>query len=334
MKSLKLIYFTLLVIFTAALLSCTAWAESEKKDPCRNVRLPAVASDFRGFYPSTPSKLEDMIRGFLQESEMVKLDGVPVALIVPHAGYIFSGPVAAAAFKQLVGAHINTVFIIGCSHQHRFTKASLPKYDCYRTPLGDVPMDLQAVDELLKDGQFFASDVQYLDWQTGKNTSVHATEHSLEVEIPFMQTVLSTFSIVPVLLGTNDLDICRKIGARLAEVASSRKGSLIVCSTDLTHYPKYDDASRIDRETLNYIQTMDLEKLHQYVSSFKMTEIPGLATLMCGEGAVYSTLAAAKALGANKASLIRYANSGDAATPYADKRRVVGYGAMLITKPR
>jgi AmmeMemoRadiSam system protein B len=316
------------------LLAYKVWAEGEKKGPCRNVRLPAVASDFGGFYPSTPSKLEGMIKGFLKESEAVKLEGRPVALIVPHAGYVFSGPVAAAAFKQLVGTHINTVFIIGCSHQHRFPKASLPKYECYRTPLGDVPVDLQAVDELLKDGQLFASDVQYFNWQVGRDTGVHATEHSLEVEIPFLQTVLDSFSIVPVLLGTNDFDICRKIGGKLAEVAASRKGSLIVCSTDLTHYPKYEDASRIDRETIKYIQQMDLEKLHQYMSSFKMEEIPGLVTLMCGEGAVYSTLAAAKALGANKASLIRYANSGDAATPYADKTRVVGYGAMVITKPR
>lgn len=315
MKIIVYLFFLLLLIPVSA---CSKSEEPvENKAPGGVVRNPVGAG---GFYPGDPIGLRKMIERFLNEVDPGIRMGTPVAVIVPHAGYLYSGRTAACAFKLLQGSGIKTVFLIGCSHRAYFPGVSVFGDDAYRTPLGIVMVDKR-----------MSSWFRDKDANFNYYPAAHDQEHSLEVELPFLQVVLGDFKVVPILLGQVDKRGIERVGEILAEAMERTPDSLIVCSTDLTHYPPYQDAVRIDGETLSAIKSMDRKKVVAVREKYIPGEIPNLACTMCGEQAVLATMKAAELMGADIVEILDYSNSGDAS--FGDKNRVVGYGAVAFYKP-
>lgn len=271
-----------------------------------NVRKPAVSGSF---YPSKASELREMIKGFLDKATKEKIKGELIALIVPHAGFVFSGQVAAHSYKQLEGRDFDTIILIGDSHRTRFSGASIGNYSYYRTPLGDVPVDKTLVKRLIKENQS-------LDFYP----QAHRWEHSLEVQLPFLQTVLKDFKIVPIIIGERSLEICKILGDALIKHTKDRD-VLFIASTDLSHFHPYDRAVEIDERTISAMERLDAEELFHGLEEGRYK--------LCGGAATVTTILVAQGLGAKQAKLLKYANSGD--VPFGDKSRVVGYAAMAIT---
>jgi AmmeMemoRadiSam system protein B/AmmeMemoRadiSam system protein A len=281
----------------------------------REVRPPAVAGQF---YPADKDELAAMVRRFLAAAKPKNLPKPVIALIVPHAGYPFSGQVAAYGFKALEGRKVQTVVLIGNSHAARFDGAAVADAAAFATPLGEVRVDEELVGALLKSGSPFESIPR-----------VHAVEHSLEVELPFLQEVLGDFRIVPILLGEETQRLTGAVAEGLAKALQGRPDAIIVCSTDLSHYPPYEQAQRSDNELIDAVLTLDEFRVRQTNDRLLQEGIAGLDCTACGLGAMLATLGAAKRLGADSATLLKYANSGDV-EGIGDRERVVGYGAIAL----
>ena len=301
-----------LVLFAIA--SCSQEAGSGEGE---EVRRPAVAGQF---YPGEPAALRSEVERLLAGAKKLTIEGRIVALIAPHAGYPYSGPTAAAAFKQIEGRPVGTVILLGCSHRAYFPGAAVWSGEGWRTPLGLVPVDRQAAEKL-------AAAVR----GASILPEAHAREHSLEVELPFLQSVLKSFRIVPVLIGAADPGTLQELANAMAEILRDDPAAMIVCSTDMTHYPSYEDARRIDRETLEAIRTMNLQKVAEIESKCDGSAAPNLSCALCGEKAVLATMTAAAILGVKEAEIADYRNSGD--SPIGEKERVVGYGAVVFRLP-
>ncbi len=302
------------VLFVVSLgfaLACQA-----TKAPEADVREPAVAG---AFYPDSASKLKLDIEKFMEEALPARTRDV-VAIIAPHAGYVYSGKICADAFGQVKDKQYDVIVILGTNHTTRgFEKISVHPGTGFRTPLGIAPIEREIVSEIL------AADPD--DCVLDK--SVHAREHSVEVIVPFVQVVFPEAKIVPVVVGSPDVAMCTRFGQALAKVVKNRR-ALIIASSDLSHYPAAEDAVVVDRKTLKAITTLDPALLHSVTQSQMNMRVPNLATCACGEAPVMAAMAAAKALGATQGEIIKYANSGD--VPFGDKSRVVGYGAVVLTR--
>ncbi|MDD5168008.1 MAG: AmmeMemoRadiSam system protein B [Syntrophales bacterium] len=304
-----------LIIITFFLMLGDAMVLQADKEGYRNVRPSAVAGKF---YPETADVLKQAIDAFMADARPVMVKK-PLAIIAPHAGYIFSGQICADAYNQVRGNAYDTVVILGTNHTSPyFDKISLYPGDGFETPLGTARIDEEVVSELVK-----ANADCRLD------SSLHEKEHSVEVQVPFIQVLFPQAKIVPVIIGRPDVELCRRFGESLAGVLKGRR-ALIVASTDLSHYPSYKDAVMIDHETLDAITKMDIASLHTTLAAYAKREIKNLHTEACGEAPIMAAMAAAKGLGAQGASVISYANSGD--LPVGDSDRVVGYGAVVLTE--
>jgi MEMO1 family protein len=287
------------------------------KDGSQAVRPPAVAGRF---YPESALILRQAIEAFMADALPISTKK-PLAIIVPHAGYIYSGQICADAYSQVRHNTYDTVVILGTNHTSPyFDKISLYSGDGFKTPLGIARVDKEIISGLLK-----ANKDCLLD------TSAHEKEHSIEVQVPFIQVLFPEAKIAPVVIGTSDIDLCRRFGESLAGVLAGRR-TLIVASTDLSHYPSYEDAVKVDGETLNTITKMDPASLHAALASYPSRKIKNLHTEACGEAPILATMAAAKGLGAQGAKIISYANSGDVSIGEHD--RVVGYGAVVFTEEK
>lgn len=271
------------------------------------VRKPAVAGSF---YPSDPEKLKKMIDGYFSEAEKekVKLSERVYGIISPHAGYIYSGPVAAYGFSYLKDVPLEGFVVIAPSHRARFNGASVLPEGKFLTPLGEVDIDSEIGNTLLQTVNF-----AYI-------REVDEPEHSLEVQIPFLQMVKPGVKIVPVVIGTVDPGICRKIGESIADSLKSHgKNYGIIISTDLSHYYSYKKAVQMDGDFISALKSFDEMKIVETVKSGK-----GEA---CGEGALLAGFAACRKLGAGRVEIVKYANSGDTA---GTKDEVVGYVSAVI----
>ena len=277
-------------------------------------RAPAVAGQF---YPQEPQRLAAAIQAFLADA--VPARGVrPIGLVLPHAGYLYSGQIAADGWRQAQGHKVDLVVLLGTNHTTAgFTGASVWTGGGFRTPLGVAEVDGAAVAGLLAAGRDFNSDAR-----------VHEREHSIEVQVPFAQTVLPGAKILPVVVGTEDPAACTRMGRALARVLAGRR-ALIVASSDLSHYPEYEGARASDRAVLAAVARLDPAALTQAVATEMRAGHRGLETCACGEGAVRVALEAARALGATRGTVLSWANSGD--LPIGDRGRVVGYGAVMFT---
>jgi AmmeMemoRadiSam system protein B/AmmeMemoRadiSam system protein A len=247
-----------------------------------------------------------------------KIEGEPIALIVPHAGYIYSGWVAAYAYRQIEGLDYDTVVVIGDTHAGRGTAPiAVWARGVYETPLGAVPVDEEVAAALL------AADSRILFDRAG-----HESEHPIENQIPFLQRVMSSdFKVVPIVLQDDSLEIAEVLSQALVEALAKRK-ALIVASTDLAHWPAYDDARASDAAMLAAIETLAPQALLDADREWMRKGIPDLATTMCSKGSVLTAMLAAPQLGANQVTVLKYANSGD--VPVGGRDRVVGYGAVMF----
>ena len=257
------------------------------------IRQPAVAGTF---YPANPTQLHLMLDEYLNDAESSAK--VPKAIIAPHAGYIYSGPIAASAYARLKKAHalITRVVLLGPSHRVPFRGLAVSRADTFSTPLGDIAIDQQAVETIVK-----LPFVEYLE-------QAHTLEHSLEVHLPFLQEMLDDFKLVPIVAGDATPD-------QVSQVIKALWGgdeTLIVISSDLSHYHDYATAQELDKVTSQLIENLQYESLASESACGKVP-VSGLLKL-----------AREKSLSVKTIDL---RNSGDTA---GDKRRVVGYGAYVI----
>ncbi len=301
--------------------------EASAAKPAPVMRAPAVAGTF---YPADPKELADQIRKCLGQVQPTEAPGQLVAIIVPHAGYVYSAPVAAYAYRQLEGKQFDTVAVIAPSHHVPFEGIALSSADSWSTPLGQVTVDRAGCEALLKPARPGS------DAKAAVNDGAHAPEHAVEVQLPFLQTVLSGdggkgFKLLPVLMVDFSDENCQAAAKALADYARG-KSVLLVASSDMSHYPSYDDAAKVDAQTLKAIQTMDPRQVAATTEKLMRSGVPNLVTCLCGEGPVKTVLTAAKLLGADRVQVLRYANSGDVAAGKRDQ--VVGYGAIAIYRTK
>ena len=258
----------------------------------REAREPAVAGLF---YPRAPAALRSTVEDFLKDQP--RLATRPKALVVPHAGYIYSGPVAATAYAQLVKgrAEIRRVVLLGPSHRVAFRGLAVPSVDAFVSPLGTVTVDRAAVDKILHLPQVLVSD------------EAHLEEHSLEVHLPFLQIVLDEIALVPIVVG----EASAAEVAAVLELLWGGDETLIVVSSDLSHYHDYATAQRLDRATTDAIEALRRD-IH-----------PEQA---CGCRPLNGLLAAA-ATHELSVQTLDLRNSGDTA---GTRDQVVGYGAYAL----
>jgi len=278
----------------------------------KTFRQPAVAGQF---YPLDKIALEKNIDEYLDQAEIFAPAGnyLPI-LILPHAGYEFSGSIAAVGFKQIQDVEINRVILLGRSHQHCFSGVSADTNDVWQTPLGDLDVDREWIESIKKYG--FIND----------NGIVHQYEHSLEVMTPFIRKIFEDKAkIVPLLIGDNDgLDF-----QNIAQVLMDNIGyqTLLIISTDLSHYPDYRNAQNVDRATIQAVLSGNLDQFQAKMNTLKLSQVGknNIDTLACAEPALSIAESLAEKL-SSEPLLFKYANSGDIYLESQD--RVVGYAAI------
>jgi hypothetical protein len=245
------------------------------------------------------------------------MDGEPLALIVPHAGYIFSGPVAACGFKQLAGVGYDVAVIIAADHQPPVSRPiSVWAEGGFETPLGVVPVDVELARALIAANPRITFDPE-----------THADEHPIEIELPFLQQVCPGCRIVPALMGADDEETVRALADALLSVLPGRR-AVIIASSDLCHYPRREDALRIDTATLAAIETGDPARVRATIAASMEAQTPGLFTCACGQGPILVAMQVAAGLGADTTTVLAYANSAD--SPHGNPEQVVGYGAVML----
>jgi len=278
------------------------------------VRFPAWAGQF---YPESKEELSTEIRGFLGHAASADFNADIVGLWVPHAGYMFSGQTAAHAYKLVEGKQYDAVVLIGPSHYTYLDGAAFGGYDVFRTPLGDVPVDVEWTKKL-------ESATPYI-----KSVPVaHKEEHSVEVQVPFVQTVLPNTPIVPMVIGSVSYARAGTIAKAIARVAEGKR-VLLVASSDMSHFPSAENARTVDSEVLKAVGAYDARKVNDMNDTMLRKRIPNLDCALCGSSALVTVMLAAKEMGANAVEVLPYTNSGEIS---GDKLRVVGYGAAVFYK--
>ncbi len=278
----------------------------------QEVEGPRTAKVAGRFYPEDQVELLDLISELLKRQPEPILAKKPRVLIVPHAGYQYSGLIAANGFRQLQGYHYDGVVVVGFTHRVQFEGSSVDTREAYETPLGLLPVDREAVALLQAyPGIRHVEEMHELD------------EHSLEVELPFLQVVLGRFKLVPILMGTANAEDARRLAEAL--IALTKIGDyLFVFSTDLSHYHSYDQAMSIDEGTVNAIVSETPQAVHRLFNQGQLEA--------CGRGPIVTSLFLAAKLGYLKRQLLYYANSGDTA---GNPSSVVGYSAIaMFDRPR
>jgi MEMO1 family protein len=279
----------------------------EKK--LNDVRKPAVAGQF---YPSEAGKLAKMIATLFAKVKKSSLSGRPLALIAPHAGYPYSGKVAASAYKLLEGEAYDAVVIVSPSHTVFFRGSSVYVGDGYETPLGVVETDRELAQRIASIHPLVYASAQ------GHATGSTRGEHALEVHLPFMQVALGKFKMVGIVMGDQEEESVRALGEVLATALKGRN-ILMVASTDLSHFHEQKEANKLDGAVREAMKTYDPEVLQEVLSCGD-----GEA---CGGGPVAAVMTAAKRLGSQEIKLLAYATSGDAT---ADFTEVVGYLSAVM----
>lgn len=278
------------------------------------VREPAVAGSF---YSQDAEELAMMVDAFLEGVE--DRGGEPIALIVPHAGYAYSGWVAAYAFKELEGTAYETIVIIAPNHHYAgFDQISVYARGGFRTPLGYIPIDEGIAQALVAADERIVFDPE-----------VHGSEHAIEVELPFLQRIYQAFEIVPIIIGQPSEESIDVLTDALVPLLLDRR-ALVIASSDMSHYPSYEDANTVDTATLAAIETMNPDLVSATIRNNMNRGVPNLYTCLCGEAAVLTVMKVATRLGASHATVLRYANSADSPFVAGDKSRVVGYGSVMF----
>jgi len=252
------------------------------------VRQPAVAGQF---YPGDAKTLTKMIDSMLGAAEVPAISGTVVGIQVPHAGYPFSGPTAAGAFKLLQGMDSLTVVMLGTSHRVMLDRAAVYARGSWRTPLGDVTVDEAMAKAILAQDKFLAD-----------LPAAHAQEHSIEVEVPFLQRVLGSFKIVPIMLLQPTFEQCERVGRAIAAAARGKR-VVLLASSDLYHGHSYTEANRVDSTTVGLMAEFAPQVFHAALGRDEAQA--------CGGYAITALMVAARELGADNAVVLGQTNSND-----------------------
>ena len=265
------------------------------------IRKPAVAGQF---YPSSAQGLKGQIEAFI-DKKANKTDAI--ACMLPHAGYIYSGGVAAQTLSRVNVK--DKIILLGPNHTGFGPAFSIMTEGVWQTPLGEIEIDSNLAKKILQNSKYLEEDA-----------SAHAYEHSLEVELPFLQYFKTDFKIVPIILLSDEIKALKQIGEEIASVLKDSKGSsMIVASSDMTHYEPQATAQNKDTEAIGAILELNEDKLIEKIRRLNIS--------MCGYAPVIVMLKAAKILGAKGASLIKYQTSGDVT---GDRSSVVGYAGIIV----
>ncbi|MBM4169309.1 MAG: AmmeMemoRadiSam system protein B [Ignavibacteria bacterium] len=268
------------------------------------VREPAVAGYF---YTADAAILEREVDTMIDSAEPPKIEGRLCGLISPHAGYLYSGPTAAHGYKLLRNTSYDAVIVIGPSHREYFDGITMFPGDSYRTPLGDVPVN---------------NDLRSMLAESNKKIMVttkgHRLEHSIEVQLPFLQRILGAFTFVPMIMGDQRRANCEVLAEAIANVCRN-KNVLLIASSDLSHYHSYDVARQLDDRVIADIRAFDPDGL--------MTKLEHEEVEACGGGPIVAALKALALLGCEKTEILSHCNSGDVTSQYD---AVVGYLSAAI----
>jgi AmmeMemoRadiSam system protein B len=265
------------------------------------------------WYPGNPGRLAESVDAYLKAARVPPLDGEIIGLVVPHAGHLYSGPVAGHAFACLSDLQPELVAVVSPMHQPYFQALLTSGHQAYETPLGDIPVDTEALELLNK---------QIVETLGYPLTAIrNDAEHSLEIELPFLQRSLAKpFRLLPLMVRDVSVKVTHALGLALANVLKG-KNALMVASSDLSHFYTQDEAHQLDTEMLRRLEAFDPQAVLSAEDEGK-----GFA---CGRGALAAVLWAAQELGANRVKVLDYATSGDVT---GDFSQVVGYGAAVIMR--
>jgi hypothetical protein len=265
------------------------------------------------WYQSNPDILARLMDGYMDAAILPELPGQPVAVVAPHAGHIYSGPVAGYAFAAVRKLTPDVIAVVSPMHHAYPYQLITTAHGAYGTPLGAIRVNRELVHDLDK------KLVHRLG--IGLTPVANDPEHSLEIELPFLQRAIkSTFTLLPVMVRTQNREACRALGEALAETLTE-KNALLVASTDLSHFHNAETATRLDRAMLEQVEAFSPEGLFE-------VEQQGRGEA-CGLGALAAVLWAAKALGGQTVKVLHHATSGDVT---GDMKSVVGYGAAVVLK--
>jgi AmmeMemoRadiSam system protein B len=260
------------------------------------------------FYPQKKITLEREVALVLENAPGDIIEGNVIAIAVPHAGYMYSGGVAARAYRQIIDKEFDTVVVISPSHKEYFKEVSIYDGYGYSTPLGVIPIDKEISAKLAD------YDPKIIISEKGHRFD----EHALEVQLPFLQKVLDEFKLVPIVMGEQDQANIEILADALGTVLKGQK-AFIVASSDLSHFYSYNKASIMDKVVTENVKNFDEDKLFKDVQAGRCE--------MCGAGPVVATMKASKKLGADKSKLLLYRNSGDVT---GDRNEVVGYMSAIF----
>jgi AmmeMemoRadiSam system protein B len=269
------------------------------------IREPAVAGMF---YAADPAQLHRDLDELFQTAKPPALNGTLVALISPHAGYVYSGSTAAIGYKLLSSRQFDTVVVVGPSHREYFRGVSVYGGDAYRTPLGDVPIDAELRNELVAQSDAITI-----------SSVGHRAEHSVEVQVPFLQKVMRDFLFLPIVMGDQRRALCDTLAQALASALRGRN-ALLIASSDLSHYHPHDLAVQLDQRVIREIEAQNPDNL---MKKLETNEVEA-----CGGGPIVAVMKAAKALGADRAHILHHCTSGDIT---GEKDAVVGYLSAALT---
>ena len=275
------------------------------------IRTPAVAGMF---YPGEKEELKKSIKeSFLHKFGPGKIPPSEIkdkiyGIICPHAGYMYSGPIASQSFYAISSDQPELFIIIGPNHWGIGSNVATMKESNWQTPLGEVKVDSEVAEEISNIANIIEID-----------SFSHSREHSLEVQVPFLQEMYSDFKIVPIALINQSKEVSMQVGAAMARIAQKKK-TMIVGSSDFTHYEPNEFAHEQDKALIQPILKLDIDGFYEVLEERNVSA--------CGYGAIASTMTACKELGATKGELLKYATSGDI---MGDKSSVVGYGSIIFT---
>lgn len=309
---------TISILLCTVLIGCltanTIGGDAQMKE---NIRVASAAGRF---YPGTERQLRTMLDELFRKVPDEKIEGQIIAAVAPHAGYIFSGLVAAYTHNALKNAEFDTLVVIGHDSHVPGVIAFVSPADSFETPLGKISLDRAMIDEMCK-----------LEPRIRKDQHIHRDDHTVEVHLPFLQFLEKKFLLIPLLFGEPTVENCQTLAKVILDSAGNKK-VMILASADLSHYPPYDVARRIDRESLQSIASMNINTLFDTARNImtQSSRVSQLQTSICAIGGVGTAICFAQKLGADKAKVLKYANSGD--SPAGGSDSVVGYGSVIMLR--
>jgi len=275
---------------------------------CAHAEIIKKADLAGAWYPNAKATLSSALDNYLNSAKVASIQGDIKAIIAPHAGIIYSGPVAAYSYKAVQGKKYATVFLLGFCHRRSFEGISVYKEGYFETPLGTLEVDSQLASEII------SRDKKIIYYP-----AAFEGENSIELQLPFIKKVLPDSKIVPIAFGSSDFSYCETMSSILAEILKKRNDVLIVASTDMSHFHNYEEAKNIDLKSIELLKNFAAKEIYE-------RSILGVQ-LFCGYMPVVTTLLACKKIGADNIAILHYANSGDIT---GDKYRVVGYVSAAV----